>query len=154
MRLKLIDECPCPRRLYPVLVKLKRDTGCEFQSIYRGDDAAKLLHRHGKHTQRELYEGYRAGRPGYNPANPPDRGTHILLGDGVVGRLHEKLDWWQVGLDIDDAHTDDVIRAAARQGWEVYRPYAGSSEYHHLNFRRKPRRWRLWFKRILGRRAK
>jgi len=145
MRYAVLDGCPVPRPLYPILKKLKKETGCTYNSLYRGDDVAGILHRYGKHTQRELYETLPPGM-----ANPPDRGTHILRGDGVVGKLFAKLKFWQCGIDLDDAYVDDVIAAAAEHGWELYRPYSSGSEYHHLNFASKPRRWKAFFHHVFG----
>lgn len=149
LRYAVIDGCPCPRPMYPLLKKLKKETGCTFNSIYRGDDVAAILHRHGKHTQRELFETLPAG-----VANPPDRGTHILLGDGVVGELHQKLPWWRCGIDINDWEVDGVIAAARRHGWELDRPYPTGTERHHVNFARKPSRWRAFFRHVFGGRRK
>lgn len=142
----ILDDCPCPKPLYPLLKKLKAETGCRYESLYRGDDVADLLHEHGKHTQRELYETLPPGT-----ANPPDRGTHILLGDGVVGKLHARLPFWKCGIDVDDAHADEVIvDARKRHGWILYRPYGTGVEFHHLNFAKKPARWRLFFEHVFG----
>jgi lysozyme len=143
LRYSVIDGCPCPRPMYPLLKKLKAETGCSFNSIYRGDDVAGLLHKVGKHTQAELYAELPPG-----VANPPDRGTHILLGDGVVGALHQKLPWWKCGIDINDSQVDAVIAAARRRGWTLYRPYPTGSEYHHVNFARKPSRWKAFFRNV------
>jgi len=145
MRYAVIDGCPCPRPLYPILRKLKAETGCTYNSIYRGDDVAGILHQFGKHTQRELFEELPPG-----VANPPDRGTHILLGDGVVGALHEKLPWWKCGIDINDSQVDAVIAAAAKHGWKLYRPYPTGSEYHHVNFASKPSRWKALYRAVFG----
>lgn len=145
LRYAVLDGCPCPRPLYPILKKLKKETGCTFNSIYRGDDVASLLHKVGKHTQRELFEELPPG-----VANPPDRGTHILLGDGVVGTLHEKLPWWKCGMDVNDADVPKLIAAAHRHGWKLYRPYPSGSEFHHLNFAQKPSRWKAFFRHVFG----
>lgn len=145
MRYSVIDGCPCPKPMYPLLRRLKAETGCTYNSIYRGDDVADILHRFGKHTQAELYAELPPG-----VANPPDRGTHILLGDGVVGALHEKLPWWRCGIDIDDSQVDAVIAAARRHGWKLYRPYPSGTEYHHVCFAKKPRRWRAFFRNVFG----
>lgn len=149
MRYAVIDGCPCPRPLYPILKKLKAETGCTFESIYRGDDVAALLHHYDKHTQAELY-----AELGPGVANPPDRGTHILIGDGVVGVLHRKLPWWRCGIDVDDAHVDEVIAAARRHGWTLYRPYGTGVEFHHVNFANKPSRWKLLYQAVFGGRKK
>jgi hypothetical protein len=148
LKYAVLDGCPCPRPLYPVLKKLKKETGCTFNSIYRGDDVAGLLHRKGKHTQRELYDMFLRGEG--LPANPPTQGTHILLGDGVVGRVGQRLPWWRCGIDVNDWEVDGLIAAAARHGWKLYRPYPTSSERHHVNFARKPRRWRAFFRHVFG----
>ncbi|HEX7246429.1 MAG TPA: lysozyme [Solirubrobacterales bacterium] len=145
LRYAVIDGCPCPRPLYPILKKLKKETGCVYNSIYRGDDVAGILHKFGKHTQRELYEELPPGM-----ANPPDRGTHILRGDGVVGKLFAKLRFWQCGIDVDDQYVEALIEAARRHGWKLYRPYSSGSEYHHLNFASKPRRWKAFFRHVFG----
>jgi hypothetical protein len=158
MRLKELDGCAVPRPLYPILKQLTEDVGSTVNSVYRGDDAAALLHANGKQTQRDLYNGYVQGRPGYLPANPPDRGSHILIGDGVVGRLHQRLKWWQCGIDVNDALVDDFVRAARRRGWELYQPYPSGSEFHHVNFRKRPARWKIvfkqWRKRVRRRKAR
>jgi GH24 family phage-related lysozyme (muramidase) len=145
MRYVVIDGCPCPRPLYPILKKLKAETGCTYNSIYRGDDVAGLLHKVGKHTQRELYDELAPGM-----ANPPDRGTHILRGDGVVGKLFAKLPWWRCGIDVNDGDVDKLIAAARRHGWVLYRAYKTGSEYHHLNFACKPSRWKAFFRNVFS----
>jgi hypothetical protein len=145
MRYAVIDGCPCPRPLYPILRKLQKETGCTFNSIYRGDDVAGILHRNGKHTQRELFEELPPGT-----ANPPDRGTHILLGDGVVGELHEKLPFWECGIDVNDSDVARVIAAARRHGWRMYQPYPSGTEFHHINFAAKPSRWKAFFRHVFG----
>jgi hypothetical protein len=147
MRYKVIDDCPAPRALYPVLLKLKHGVNRKlhrplnatvYNSLLRSDAVEGLLHRHGKHTQRELYEAFQAGHG--LPANPPDRGTHILLGDGTVGVLHAKLPFWRLGIDSD--FTPELIDVARGHGWRLYRPYNTSSEYHHVNFAEPPTGWR------------
>lgn len=145
LKFKVIDGCPVPKPLYPILRKLKKETGCTYNSIYRGDDVAGILHRFGKHTQRELYDGYIRGLPGFYPANPPTMGTHILKGDGVVGAREARLPWWECGIDVNDSDVPKIIAAAKRHGWELYQPYPTGSEYHHVNFRRKPSRWKAFF---------
>ena len=149
MHYVVIDGCPCPKPLYPILRELKKETGCTFNSIYRGDDVASILHKFGKHTQAELF-----AELGPGIANPPDRGTHILLGDGTVGGLHEKLPWWKCGIDINDSEVDAVIAAAARHGWTLYRPYPTGSEFHHVNFAHQPSRWKALYRAVFGARKR
>lgn len=153
MRYKVIDGCPVPRALYPFALEIKRLSGCTYQSIYRGTDVAGLLARQHppKHTQAWLYANLPAGT-----ANPPGRSTHELRSDGVpyAGPIGRRLDWWQCGLDIDDAHVDAAIRAAAHHGWKLYRPYGAGVEYHHVNLHERPSRWRFWIRRFFNPRPK
>lgn len=128
MKYAVIDGCPAPPQLALFLELLKQDVpGLTYNSIYRGDDAASILHAHGKHTQRELY----ASMPG--GVNPPDRGTHVLLGDGTVGKLHEKLDPMRCGIDVDDTLVKKLIAAGRRRGITFAQPYPSGAEYHHLS---------------------
>jgi lysozyme len=146
----VLDGCPCPRPLYAVLKKLKKETGCTYQSIYRGTDAEALLNRYGKHSQAYLYA--HQGTEGIGPANPPGQSTHELCSDGVPypGPLGRKLVWWQCGIDVDDAHVEALIAAAKRHGWKLYRPYPSGSEYHHVNFAAKPSRWKAFFRNVFA----
>jgi lysozyme len=139
MSFEIIQGCPVPSEIADEIKVLIHDTGATLNSAYRGESAKGLLHKHGKHTQAELYAGWVRRLPGYLPANPPDRGTHILLGDGVVGKVHQKLAPWQCGMDWSRAHIVAIKKAAAKRGWYVYQPYSDPREYHHLNFARKPK---------------
>lgn len=94
------------------------------------------------HSQAYLYKGFQEGRPGFLPANPPDRGTHLLIGDGVVGSLHQKLEPYQLGIDVVSAgrfnDCGPLVAWLDRSGYNVYRPYPSGSEAHHLNFKASP----------------
>lgn len=143
MNFKVVDCCPVPDKgNFPeLLLKIKAETGCSYQSIYRGSDpgAAKYLQGNSpcyKHDQRWIYAHYPPG-----VANPPGRSTHELFSDGVAfaGPVGRRLFYWQCGIDVDDAHVQAVIRCAAKHGWTATVTYPGSSvEYHHINFRRMP----------------
>lgn len=150
-----VQACPVPAKLAPFLRKLLAESGAHLQSCYRGADAQALLHRYGKHSQTELYNGWRQHLPGFNPANPPGFSTHELRNDGTAYSQWPRgarIPWWACGIDIDDAHVQAFIRAAARHGWKVARTYPSTlSEYHHVNFRKPPLRHRL--KAALPRRA-
>src|SRR4051812_22199073 len=100
---ELVECCPVPTKLVPVLETILRESGASLQSCYRAADAEALLHRCGKHSQAELYNGRLRRLPGYNPANPPGRSTHELRNDGVAyaGWAGRRLHYWQVGLDVD-----------------------------------------------------
>jgi hypothetical protein len=114
---------------------LVQDTHSTVNACYRGDDAAAILHAHGKHTQRELYETLPAG-----VANPPGRSTHELRSDGVAyrGPIGRKLEWWQEGLDVNDNNVLPMKLDAEFHGWVLFQPYKAGVEYHHLNFLRRP----------------
>lgn len=137
----LIQCNPVPKKLAPVMTQILDDSGASLQSCYRAQDSAALLHKCGKHSQTELYLGFIHHLPGYNPANPPGQSTHELRSDGVAyaGPKGRRLLYWQVGIDIDDAHVQAFIRSAAKFGYHVTITYPGSrSEYHHVNFRKAP----------------
>src|SRR4051794_37013741 len=147
MRFDVIDGCPVPRDIAPFVAHLKRAVpGARLQSCYRGDQAAGLLRRLHKSTQSMLGYGWSHRLKGFLPANPPGRSTHELRSDGVAyrGPVGRPLRAWQVGLDYDDAHVDQIIAAAHRAGWDLRRPYEAGSEYRHLNFARKPRWPKAW----------
>jgi hypothetical protein len=142
MKFDVIDDCPVPRRIAPQVRALKREVPhARLQSCYRGNLATGLLRRLGKSTQAMLYYGFLHHLPGYNPANPPGRSTHELHSDGVAyrGPLGRPLFAWQCGMDWNDDAIPDLIAAARRRGWTVFRPYKAGSEYHHLNFKRAPK---------------
>ncbi len=136
-----IDCCPVDVRFEPLLRVIKEETGCVYQSIYRGQDAGAQKYLTGnapcyKHNQAWIYAHYPPG-----VANPPDRSTHECRSDGVayLGPIGRKLFWWQCGIDVDNAHVQALIRAAAKHGWRVSITYPNSPvEYHHVNFRKEP----------------
>jgi hypothetical protein len=129
LSLVVIDGCACPRELFPFLEMLKRDTGVVYNSIYRGQEAASILHKHGKHTQGELFKMMHG-----KGVNPPDRGSHILLGDGTEGKLHERLDPMMCGIDVDDSQVLRLIKSGPRRGIRLKQTYPGSAvEFHHAN---------------------
>jgi peptidoglycan hydrolase-like protein with peptidoglycan-binding domain len=152
MKLGVIDECAAPKKMVPVFAVAKEKVGVSvlYNSIYRGQDAASILHRYGKHTQAELYQMWLNGQG--NPANPPGRSTHECRSDGVPypGPIGRKLRYWQVGFDVNDAYIAATKTAFANLkhhklgrkfiavSVEAFQPYPGSSEFHHLNLKKKP----------------
>lgn len=148
----LVQGCPVPRKLAPVLRLILAESHSHLNSCYRGDDAKALLHSVGKHTQRELYDGFTHHRPGYYPANPPGFSTHELRNDGAAysqWRRGGRIPWWACGIDVNDADVHHFITTAARHGWKVAQTYPHSSgEYHHVNFRKPPLRLRLKARRV------
>jgi hypothetical protein len=149
-RLCTVQQCPVYNDIGPYFAILANDTHAKVLSIYRGDDAARLLHKHGKHTQRELYTMFRDGKG--NPANPPGYSTHELKSDGSAYKnipRGKPLPWWCQGIDVNDADTTKMIAQAKRYGWILWRPYPTGNEYHHLNFKARPKPTRATLPRIL-----
>lgn len=136
-----IDNCPVDDRFAPILRAIKSDCGCTYQSIYRGSDAGAQKYLTGgppgyKHNQAWIYAHYPPG-----VANPPGRSTHECRSDGsaYAGPVGRWLFWWQCGIDVDNAHVQAFIKAAAKHGWSVTITYPHSPvEYHHVNFRKLP----------------
>jgi lysozyme len=132
----LVDGCPCPYDIAPYVARVLRKAKQAANSIYRGDDAAVLLHAHGKHTQAEIHQMYPA------ISNPPGRSSHELRGDGTVGADGQHLPTWQVGVDSGSDSPADAaaVEAAARSyGWTIHHPYSRGVERHHWNFREQPK---------------
>lgn len=135
---------PCPKKLAPILRQIQRETGVTYTSLLRTQRAVNFARKRGASlsSQKELYDGFRAGRPGFNPANPPGRSTHERRSDGVAyaGPVGRPLRWWQVGIDCTNA--DAVIAAGRKHGWIFVRPYSSGLERHHLNLTKAPRFFR------------
>jgi hypothetical protein len=131
----VIQGCPCNNMIAPYFALLVKEAGATVNSIYRGNDAASLLHAHGKHTQAELYATLPRGT-----ANPPGRSTHELRSDGVAyaGPIGRELEWWQQGIDVNDGDVRRMKACAEKRGWVLAQPYQAGVEFHHLNFRHRP----------------
>ncbi len=136
---RTIQGCPCPMLSAPFIAIVVNDAKATVNSIYRGVDAAVILHKHDKHTQAELYDMYLHGHGA--PANQPGFSTHELKSDGIAYHVSRGKDlaWWQMGFDVNDKDVHNVIHVASVYGWHLWQPYRAGSEYHHLNFRTQPR---------------
>jgi hypothetical protein len=105
-------------------------------------------------SQKELWEGFRAGRPGFFPANPPGHSSHELVSDGnpFYGRSGRKLPRYMLGIDAVNHPGGDashVVIWLNDHGYHTERPYLTASERHHLSFSQSPasharRRLRVW----------
>lgn len=135
----IIDGCPCPYDIAPYVYLVLRRAGQSATSIYRGSDAAALLHRHGKSTQAEIHRALPA------ISNPEGFSQHELRSDGFGNpkvRRGGRLKPWQIGVDSggNDSASKERINAAARHfGWRVRHPYSRGVEGHHWCFARRPR---------------
>lgn len=153
MEYTIVQRCPVPKKLAPVVIECLEEARTGLTSCARGDDVATLLARYGKKSQRVLWDCYqRRLQIGHcppecggdcNPANPPGNSTHEGRNDGIAFRWWPRgwrIPWWAYGLDIFDSGVAAFIRAAARRGYTASVTYPGSrSEYHHVNFRKAPR---------------
>lgn len=135
---RVIDGCPVPLMAAAQVYMVLRKAGQTASSIYRGEDAKALLHKHGKHTQAEIHKMYPT------ISNPPGLSEHELRSDGVgkAGPSGRVLPDWQIGVDSgtdSQASKDAITRAAQSFGWQVAHNYARGVEAHHWSFREPPR---------------
>src|SRR5437764_767102 len=130
---RVVQGCPVGKLQAPYIEIIAEEAKAVVNSIYRGSDAEHILNAHGRHSQAQLYVMFLHHQG--NPANPPGFSTHEQKSDGVayphVPRGHD-LQWWQVGIDVNDNDVLDFIRAAGRHGWHLFRPYHSGSELHHV----------------------
>jgi hypothetical protein len=144
MRYKLIDGKPVPAKLAPAMLAARREAEATLTSCLRNQSAVSWARRQGASlsSQEELYNGFIAGRPGFNPANPPGRSTHELRNDGVAyrGWVGMPLRYWQVGQDWSNGATAAaVVRAYKKLGFTASITYPGNPrELHHVNLRKAP----------------
>jgi lysozyme len=74
-----------------------------------------------------------------NPANPPGASSHEQLSDGsgFPGPVGRQLQWWELGLDVDDS--EGLLAVLGSLGYQIHRTYPNSpKEHHHLNFTADP----------------
>ena len=138
MRFRVIDGCPVPASIAPYVYLVLRGANMRATSIYRGEDAKAILHRHGKSTQAEVH------RQLPNISNPPGRSQHELRSDGAgnAGPPGRRLQEWQIGVDSggNDSLSKARVSSAARScGWEIRHPYSRGVEGHHWCFSKRPR---------------
>lgn len=140
MRFEIVDGCPVPVQLADEVRAIKALSGATLESCDRSPDAEPLLARNGKHSQRQLYQLFLAGKG--NPANRPGESTHERRNDGVAyrGPVGMPLRYRQVGMDWDIPHVQAVVKAAAQRGFTATVTYPTSTrERQHVNFRREPK---------------
>lgn len=136
----VLDGTPMPLGHKLMLLDARRNgwdgvaTSCDRRD--KPKFVERLLHKLGKSTQAELYYGWTHHLPGFLPANPPDRGSHMRIGDGVVGILFAALEWFEEG--IDSSYATQLREVLNGLGYDAYRPYATASEEHHTNLRTNP----------------
>lgn len=142
MKFVCIDGCPCPVMVAPYVYLVLRRAGLSAESIYRGDDpnARPILHRHGKHTQRELWNASPAQREEWGVTgvpNEPGRSSHELRSDEG-----HPIAEWHIGIDAGpntNANRSKLKAAARHYGLEIEFPYDSKVEFHHWRFKHQPR---------------
>lgn len=139
MQMRMIDGCPCPADIAPYVYRVLRKAGQTATSIYRGEEAKVLLHKHGKRTQAEIFA---SSKPGI--ANAPGQSSHELRSDGraKAGPVGRHLESWEIGVDSGQntkADHDAIEKAARYYGWVVDHPYKAGIEQHHWHFLHRPR---------------
>lgn len=106
--------------------------------------------RAGYKSQKELYDGWVQGKPGYFPANPPGFSSHEGFADGIavyhrdngrVARRGEEIVAYEWGIDAVQRPGGDASSLVSwlnRKGYKAVRPYSSVSERHHMCFRKSP----------------
>lgn len=130
------DGVPTQRGLALLLTHCRR---VGWKGRLNSSDRRKgVAERYGHQSQAALYDGFRKGLSGFNPANPPGYSSHELRSDGsrLFGRRGRKLDWFQMGLDVDE---DQSLQMRLREmGVDARHPYDTASEAHHINVLHDP----------------
>jgi lysozyme len=141
VRFEVVDRCPVPVKAAPAVLEGKRRSGQLLNSCFRGKEARAILHQLGKMDQDQLWEGFRRGLPGFNPANPPGFSTHECFNDGPAfpqfrrgARIPDEF----VGQDWTNAWK--VVQAYRAMGVNAALTYPNSvREKQHVNIRAIPK---------------
>lgn len=141
MKFRLINCKPVPAKLYDELVAMGFGRDITLNSCDRTQAGVNFARQQGctLSSQAELFSGFAAGLPGFNPANRPGQSTHERRNDGVAypGPVGMPLRYWQVG--IDSSNSPLALARARERGWVATLTYPGSPrEAQHINFRKEP----------------
>lgn len=118
-------------------------------SAIRRESIVKKYRGHGLRpnysSQEALYVGFRAGRPGFFPANPPNATSHAGYSDGnphfhaAWGRpLPEKYMWGIDAVNYPGGDAASLVSWLNAHGYHAVRPYNTASERHHFMFTKSP----------------
>lgn len=123
-----------------MVLEAKHRSGEILNSCFRGKEAHAILARNGKKDQTFLYNGFRRGLPGFNPANMPGFSPHEGFSDGQSppgyrrgARIPELL----VGQDWTNAWR--VINTYRAMGVPAYLPYNSPFERQHVGISSVPK---------------
>lgn len=145
--MEIVDlaQCAVPAELAGPIRGVQQATHESPISVYRGDDAAPILRKYGKHTQTQISNANPAQRVAWGILGTPDRprtSTHECRSDAVAyrGPVGRRLAGWQCGMDWRSGAIPQVMAAFRAQGYVPIHPYSAGDEYHHINLARAPRR--------------
>jgi hypothetical protein len=118
-------------------------------AIFSADRTVKSIAEHNSqfgtklHAQQFLFDNQ--NKPGFNPANAPQKTSHCYFADGNPAYKNSRgqivtpggrIPWYQLGIDIADKgkHEDcrQFLRVAHKLGYEFIQPYTSGSERHHV----------------------
>lgn len=116
--------------------------GVKF-TVNSADRRRGVAEKFGKLSQWALYTRWRAGRPGYFPANPPGFSSHELKSDGnkTYGSRGRSIPKYKLGIDAVNKPGGDcaeLVRWLNAHGYHAVRPYPTGSERHHFSFTKSP----------------
>lgn len=119
--------------------------------IFSADRTVAAIAAHNEqfntHLHAQLYLFQNQGKPGFNPANPPNRTSHCYFADAVIAlllthnghpvRVGGEIPRWALGVDLSDhGKAEDISRfltVARRLGYDFRQPYIDQSrERHHV----------------------
>ncbi len=123
-------------------LKDARLSGVHF-TVNSADRRYGVAEKYGKQSQKALYDGYAAGKPGYFPANRPGFSAHELRSDGspFYGRRGAKIPRYKLGIDVVNRPGGDARQLTQwlnDHGYGAKRPYSVNSERHHMSFTKSP----------------
>lgn len=136
------DTCPVSPVMDHVLHDC-RDAKIPF-GVISADRRDGIAQKFGHASQKELFDKWQAGVPGFLPANAPGHSTHeyrdgpnsFPYGSPDGSELKEP---WKLGLDLrSNDEATKFCKDAAALGYQFWQPYPTTSEAHHVNLKANP----------------
>lgn len=140
-------DVPMPRGLAFAIYHIEKH-GAPV-AIFSADRTVKAIAEHNKqfgtslHAQQYLFDNQ--GKPGFNPANPPQKTSHCYFADGNPAYKNSRgqivaaggrIPWYALGIDLCDRgkreDCREFLRIAHQLGYEFIQPYSSGSERHHV----------------------
>lgn len=113
-------------------------------TVSSGDRRYGVAEKYGHQSQKALYDGWLARKPGYLPANPPGFSSHELRSDGAAAYGVSRggvISPYMLGIDAEYPGTGDATRVVAwlnAHGYDARKIYSTASEAHHFSFFKSP----------------